>query len=378
MKNIYSIAFTLVIGLWLSACGSKSNTASTDKAARLAEVKAQIATLEKEATTLEAELNPKGKAERLKLVSVQSYPQTVFRNYIDLQGSVMADQELFINAKMPGTVSQILMKTGDRVAAGQTVALLDDAIIKQGLAELENQLTFANDLYEKQKALWDQKLGTEVQYLSAKNNKDALEKRIATTKEQWEQIKVKAPVSGIIDEVIIKPGGIASPGMPLARLVNFSKLDIAAEVPESFAGRVKQGNAIKIYFPDIDKEYDSKITYVSPIINQLNRTFRVKAALPANMTGVLPNMIALIKIVDYSNPKAYVIPINLLQKDSKGDFVMAADSSNGQWMAVKKPLSIGKYYNDMVEIKSGIDPSSKLITVGYQDLIEGQKLSIQN
>lgn len=378
MKNIYSIAITLVIGLWLAACGSKSNTASTDKAARLAEVKAQIATLEKEATTLEAELNPNGKAERLKLVSVQSYPQSVFRNYIDLQGSVTADQELFINAKMPGIVSQILMKTGDRVAAGQTVALLDDAIIKQGLAELENQLAFANDLYEKQKALWDQKLGTEVQFLSAKNNKESLEKRIATTKEQWEQIKVKAPVGGIIDEVIIKPGGIASPGMPLARLVNFSKLDINAEVPESFAGRVKQGNAIKIYFPDIDKEYDSKITYVSPVINQLNRTFRVKAALPANMNGVLPNMIALIKIVDYSNPKAYVIPINLLQKDSKGDFVMAADSSSGQWMAVKKPLSIGKYYNDMVEIKSGIDQSSKLITVGYQDLIEGQKLSIQN
>lgn len=378
MKNIYSIAVLCLITLCIASCGSNPGTPATDKQTRLAELKTQIAALEKEASALEMELNPGGKSEKLKMVGVESFPQTVFRNYIDLQGSVLADQQLFINAKMPGTVNQILIKTGDKVVAGQTVALLDDAVIKQGLAELDNQLVFATDLYEKQKSLWDQKLGTEVQFLSAKNNKESIEKRIATTKEQWEMIKVKAPISGVIDEVIIKPGGSAAPGMPIARLVNLSKLEISAEVPEAFAGKVKNGNAIRIHFPDIDKEYDSKITYVSPIINQVNRTFKVKAALPSNMSGVLPNMLALIKIIDYSNPKAYVLPINIIQKDSKGDFVMAADTINGQWVAVKKPVSIGKYYNDKVEIKSGIDASNKLITLGYQDLIEGEKLSVQN
>ncbi|MEP7266533.1 MAG: efflux RND transporter periplasmic adaptor subunit [Saprospiraceae bacterium] len=380
MKNIFTIAVISVIALSINACGSKSPSPNTsvDKQARLTELKNQIAALEKEAVALELEINPEGKAEKTKLVSVQSFPTTLFRNYIDLQGTVMADQELFINAKMPGTITQIMMKTGDRVTKGQTVAVLDDVLIKQGMAELDHQLAFATEIYEKQKALWDQKIGTEVQYLSAKNNKESLEKRISTTKEQLDQTKVIAPISGIVDEVTVKPGQGVSPGMPLARLVNFSKLDINTEVPESFAGRVKAGNAIKIFFPDINKEYDSKITYVSPIINPINRTFKVKAALPANMQGVLPNMISIIKIIDYSNPKATVIPINYLQKDSKGDFVMVADSIDGHWAAAKKPIIIGKFYNDMVEVKSGIDDKSKLITLGYQDLIEGQKLSVQN
>ena len=360
------------------ACKSKQADSIADKTTKLAELKKQIATMETEATKLEAEINPEGKKEKSKLVSVQSFSNTVFKNFIDLHGSVTADQQLFINAKMAGTADRISIKTGDRVSMGQTVLTLDDALIKQGLSELDQQLSFANDLYEKQKSLWDQKLGTEVQYLSAKNNKESIEKRISTTKEQWAMSQVKAPISGIIDEVMIKPGQTVMPGAPIARLINFSKLKISAEVPESFAGKIKAGNAIKIYFPDIQKEFDSRITYVSPIINVVNRTFRAEAALPANMNGVLPNMIAIIKIIDYTNPKALVIPINLLQKDSGGDYVMVADTIADGWKAAKKAVVIGRYYNDQVEIKSGLNASSKLITIGYQDLIEGVKLNLQS
>ena len=383
MKNILSfIMMTSLAFMIMIACKSKSGDSSTnvtaDKQAHLVDLKKQIATLEAEAAKLESEINPQGKAERTKLVSVQSFPITTFRNFIDLHGAVTADQQLFINAKMPGTADHINIKTGDKVGAGQVVATLDDAVLRQGLAELEQQLSFANDLYEKQKALWDQKLGTEVQFLSAKNNKESLDKRIATTKEQWQMSKVTAPISGIIDEVMIKPGQTIAPGMPIARLVNLSKLKISAEVPESFAGKIKSGNAIKIFFPDIEKEFDSKITYVSPVINTVNRTFKVEAALPSNMSGILPNMIAVIKIIDYTNPKAVVIPINLLQKDSGGDYVMAADSTDHGFKATKKPITIGKFYNDQVEIKSGLDGSNKIITNGYQDLLEGSKIEIQN
>ena len=332
---------------------------------------------EKEANALEAELNPAGKTVRTKLVGVTTFPQSTFKNYIDLQGAVTADQDLFVNSKMAGTATQILIKTGDRVTRGQTLVHLDDALIQQGLAELETQLAFATNLYDKQKALWDQKLGTEVQYLGAKNNKESIEKRIATTKEQWQMSKVTAPISGVIDEVMIKPGQMISPGIPIARLVNFSKLKITAEVPESYAGRIKPGNAIKIYFPDIQKEFDSRITYVSPIINQVNRTFKAEAALPANMNGVLPNMISIIKILDYSNDKAFILPINLLQKDHEGDFVMVADSTTEGWISGKQPVSIGRYYNDQVEIKSGINPNQQVITLGYQDLVAGEKLRLQ-
>lgn len=380
MKNIISqLVVVWTIGLLATACGSKpEQTPATDKQARLAELKKQIAVLDAEATALELELNPGGKELRSKIVGVQNFPATVFKSYIDLQGSVTADQELYINAKMPGTTENILIKTGDHIKAGQTVLTLDDAVLKQGLAELESQLAFANDMYEKQKSLWDQKIGTEVQYLSAKNNKESLEKRIVTTREQWDMTKVKAPISGVIDEVMVKPGQTIAPGVPIARLVNFSKLKINSNVPESYAGRIKPGNAIKIYFPDIQKEFDSRVSYVSPVINRVNRTFNVEAALPSNMNGILPNMISILKIVDYVNPQAYVLPINLLQRDSQGDYIMVADSSGTTWKAAKKIVSIGKFYNDQVEIKSGLDASNKVITRGYQDLIEGENLTVQN
>ncbi len=382
MKNL--LLPIMVIALFIGACGNKNTgtpaaaPGSADKVTKLAEIKKQIADLEKQATALEKEINPEGiQKENLKVVEAHMYPVSVFKNYIDLQGSVKADQELFINAKMAGTADNIYMKTGDHVGAGQTVLTLDDAILKQGLAELEQQLSFANDLFEKQKALWDQKLGTEVQYLSAKNNKESIEKRIATTKEQWELTKVKAPVSGVIDEVMVKPGMTVMPGSPMARLVNTSKLKISAEVPEAFAGKIKTGNPIRIVFPDINKEFDSKVTYVSPVINNVNRTFKVEAQLPANMQGVLPNMLTIIKIADYTNPKAVVIPINLLQKDNEGDFVMTIDTTGGHMTAAKTPVTIGKFYHDQAEIKSGLSEKSKVITVGYQELIEGQKLSVQ-
>lgn len=379
MKNmVYQLAFVLTFGLFAVACGSKpEQTPATDKQARLDEIKKQIATLDAEASALELELNPEGKEVRSKVVGVQLFPPTVFKSFIDLQGSVTADQELYINAKMPGTAEKILIKTGDHINEGQTVLTLDDAVLKQGLAELESQLAFANDMYEKQKALWDQKIGTEVQFLSAKNNKESIEKRIVTTKEQWDMSKVKAPISGIIDEVMIKPGQTIAPGVPIARLVNFSKLKINANVPESYAGRIKPGNAIKIYFPDIQKEYDSKVSYVSPVINKVNRTFNVEAFLPSNMSGILPNMISILKIVDYTNPQAYVIPINLLQRDSQGDYIMVADSTGSMWKATKKMVTIGKFYNDQVEVKSGLDATSQIITRGYQDLIEGEVLTVQ-
>jgi len=380
MKNIVTqVSVLLMLSLFFIGCGSQPDqTPVTDKQTRLTELKKQIALLDAEASALELELNPAGKIERSKVVGVQLFPPTVFKSYIDLQGSVTADQELYINAKMPGTTEKILIKTGDYIKEGQTVMTLDDAVLKQGLAELEAQLAFASDIFEKQKALWDQKIGTEVQYLSAKNNKESLEKRIVTTKEQWDMSKVKAPISGVIDEVMVKPGQTISPGVPIARLVNFSKLKINANVPESYAGRIKPGNAIKIYFPDIQKEFDSRVSYVSPVINKVNRTFNVEATLPANMSGILPNMISILKIVDYVNPQAYVIPINLLQRDSQGDYIMVADSSGSMWKATKKMLTIGKFYNDQVEVKSGLQPTSKVITRGYQDLIEGENLTVQN
>ncbi|MBL0110135.1 MAG: efflux RND transporter periplasmic adaptor subunit [Saprospiraceae bacterium] len=378
MKNIFSLLVLAISIIYMVSCKSKDAAdPSMDRQAKLTTLKTQIATLEKEANALEAELNPAGKTVRTKLVGVTTFPQSTFKNYIDLQGAVTADQDLFVNSKMAGTATQILIKTGDRVTRGQTLVHLDDALIQQGLAELETQLAFATNLYDKQKALWDQKLGTEVQYLGAKNNKESIEKRIATTKEQWQMSKVTAPISGVIDEVMIKPGQMISPGIPIARLVNFSKLKITAEVPESYAGRIKPGNAIKIYFPDIQKEFDSRITYVSPIINQVNRTFKAEAALPANMNGVLPNMISIIKILDYSNDKAFILPINLLQKDHEGDFVMVADSTTEGWISGKQPVSIGRYYNDQVEIKSGINPNQQVITLGYQDLVAGEKLRLQ-
>lgn len=373
MKHITLVTLSS-FALLFAACGGPAQ----DKATELAALKEQKSALEAQIAQLEKEVGTaSGGQQRIRTVALTELKPETFRHYIDLQGRVDVEDNVPVTAKMPGTLVRVLVKNGDFVKKGQLLAQLDDDVMLKGLSELELQLKTAEDIYNRQKGLWDQKIGTEIQFIQAKTNKEALEQRIATTKEQWQQTKIYAPIAGTVDMVILKTGQAIAPGVPLCNIVNMGQLKIAGEVPEAYAAKVKQGLPVQIYFPDLDKEIASRVAYVSKTINPMNRTFTVECALPAAGGDYRANMIAVMKIIDYQNPRALVVPVNLIQTSEDGEFVLAADpNGEGNKATVRKvAITQGRNYNGMVEISSGLKAGDRVISTGFQDVNGGEMVS---
>ncbi len=370
MKRLFFLSILLAL-FGLPACRNDK-----DEASELAALKEQKSQIEARIAELEKKLNVSGgKAKPLQNVGIEQITLRPFYHYIDLQGRVVAEESVPVTSKMPGVLAQVRVKNGDVVRKGQLLAQLDDEVMRKSIAELEVQLKTAQDLYERQKGLWEQRIGTEVQFIQARTNKEALEQRLATLKEQLEQTRIYAPISGTVDFVALKVGQAISPGIPLCQIINLGNLKISGDVPESYAAKVQRGAPVKLYFPDLDKELDSRITYVSPSISTTNRTFTVEAALPANSGSYRANMIAVMKIVDYRNPKAIVLPVNLIYQESRGEnYVFVADKNgdSGQAVARRVPVQVGRSYNGMVEVISGLKAGDWIITSGTQSLTGGE------
>ncbi len=244
-------------------------------------------------------------------------------------------------------------------------------MLLQSMEELKTQFEFTNNIFQKQKSLWEQKIGSEVQFLTAKNNKDALEKKLATLNQQLDMSKLKSPMNGAVDAIDIKVGQSLMPGLPAIRVVNFSNLRVKAEVPESYVPKVKKGNDAVIFFPDLNKEISSKISYTAKVINNTTRTFTANATLETDKQNYHPNMIAVLKIIDYQNDSAIVIPVNLIQHSENAQYVYITANENGKNIARKKEIKVGQIYNGKAEVLSSLAVNDKLITVAYFDVTDG-------
>ena len=366
----HHILFALV-ALGITACSAK--TGSDDPLAQLATLKEQKSKLDEQISSLEQQLKAEGKIqEKFHSVGLTEIKIAPFSHFIDLQGRVDASESVAATSKIPGTLKKVLVDNGDNVRSGQLIAQLEDAVILKNLAELEGSLAVATDLYERQKTLWDQNIGSEVQYIQAKNNKESLERSIETLKENWAMTKIYAPTSGTVDMVMLKQGQAISPGMPLCNILNLHDLKIVGAVTESYAAKVKQGDIVKVYFPDLDKEITTKISYVSKSINTVNRTFIVECDL--NKGDYRANQIAVMRIVDYNNPKAITIPVNLIQTGEEGDFVVLANKTEVERQATVQKVQIqqGQNYNGYVEIISGLKEGDLVISTGFQDVNIGE------
>ena len=373
MKNI-NLIMVLFIFVFSACGGGPDLTTLEGKKARLTTLKDMVANSKTEITTLEKEvaaLDPTVRENKVSNVTVEPIAVGSFTHSIDLQGAVKADDEQMITSKGMGTITRITIANGDRVKAGQAIAYLDGALMQKGMAEVQQQLDFAKTAYQKQKNLWDQGIGTEIQYLSAKNGVESLEKRMESMNEQNGSNVVRAAISGVIDEVYARVGGAAAPGVPLAKLVNFSRLKVQADVAESFAGRVRQGNEVLLNFPDINKNVKARIKYIGSAINPINRSFKIEVPIAGGDKDVIPNMVSIVKIVDYQKAKAVMLPINMVQKSSNGDFVFIAVDENGKKVVKKAPVTIGQNYDGKAEVVSGLKGGELLIMTGYQDLNDG-------
>jgi len=383
MKQIIKLSLVILFVAGIISC----NSTSKDKNAQVAEKKQTLQKKKDEATKLNEEITKLEsdlakldtsavKAEKPKLVTVTSIEKENFTHYIDLQGRVDAENISYVTPRgQGGQVRALYVKKGDAVKKGQLLMKLDDAILRQNLETVKTQLAYAQNIYQRQKNLWDQQIGTEVQLVTAKNNVDQAQRNISTLEEQLKYANVYAEVSGIADEVNIKVGETFT-GMPTSgiKIVNTSNLKVVTDIPENYVSRVKKGTPVVITIPDLTTTFNSTINLISQSIGTSSRGFTAESKLPSR-TDLKPNQIALIKIQDYTASNALSIPVNTIQTDEKGKFVLVAANENGKLISRKRAIVIGELYGDKIEIKSGLQEGDKLITEGYQGLYEGQLIT---
>ncbi len=372
MKN--SILFILVISIVAFSCGKP------DKKAELAELKKQHDELTQKISTLEAELAKESGGiidqSQLQGVSIQEVKTADFSHYIEVQGKLDGDENIGISPRMNGVVKQVIVNEGDAVKKDQILAILDDEILQQSMKELKTGLEFATNIYNKQKALWDQKIGSEIQYLTAKNNKESLEQKLETLKNQLDLTRIKSPINGTIEEITLKVGQMAVAGVPACRVVNFSSVKITADVAESYSSKIRKGDKVLVHFPDVNQDVEATISFTSKYINPINRTFQVEVRFSSVGTEFKANMIAVIKIQDYKAKDAITLPINVIQTDNTGSYVYVTKTEGNKMIAEKRLLKQGQSYNGLVEITEGLKVGDKLIVTGFQNLEEGQEIKL--
>jgi membrane fusion protein, multidrug efflux system len=418
MNQITKLIVAAMIILFAASCGGSKkdgDAAINDIKAKIEKAKKEKAGHEADIKKLEADLlrmdSNTANAAKIKLVSVLPVASQNFEHFIDLQGKVDADNISYISPRMgPAQVKAIFIRQGQYVKKGQLVLQLDNSIMqqnvqaakqgfittKQSLQGVKTQLAFAKNIYQRQKNLWDQGIGTEVQLLTAKTNVDGLEKQLLTMDEQVKQVaeqvkiaqeqlktsNVYSDVNGVADVVNIKVGEIfsgAGVSGPQIKIVNTSSLKVVTNVPENYLTRLHNGTPVLINIPDAQKtNIPSAISLISQSIDPTSRGFIAEARIPYNVS-LKPNQTAIMRIRDYSSPNAIVIPVNMIQTDETGKHVyIMVKSSNGKTTAHKVTVLVGEVYGDNIEIKSGLLGGEQLITEGYQSLYEGQAVSSQS
>jgi len=376
-KTLLSALYTGTI--LLISC-SQTVDPVTKKKAELQALKDQQATLITKIQKLEEELaksdSTSAKKEKSKLVAFQPVVPADFTHYIELQGKIDALNIAFVTPRngVGGQVKEIYVKKGDMVKKGQLLLKLDDALLLQQLATARQQLDYAKNLYERRKNLWSQQIGSEVELVTAKNQVDQAQLQVDLINRQIELTRVYADINGVADIVNIRLGEIFT-GNNQLQLVNTTELKAVAQVPENYLGQVKVGSNVKVVIPELNnKTMDTKISVTGKTIDPSNRGFYIEANLPFDK-DFYPNQIALIKIQDYTTSGAITIPVNSLQNDEKGKYVMVAVQEGSRLVARKKIITIGRMYDDKIEILSGIKPGDNIITEGYQGLYDEQPIT---
>ena len=351
-----------------------------DKQAQLNRLEARRDALTEQIEKLKAEIGQEGNGalQPVKTANVMAAAvgRGLFQHFIQVQGTVESDNNIQVAPMSSGLVTKIHVSSGDRVREGTLLAELDGSILESSIAEVESGLVLARTIFERQERLWKQNIGSEIQYLQAKNNKESLEKRLETLKEQYKLTKIYSPIDGTIDEVIIKEGEMAAAGMPALRVVQLSNLKILVDLSEVYIARVKRNDRVRVNFPVIGKELELKIDAVSQVIDSNDRTFQIEVKLPRSETGIKPNMLAVLIINDYSNPEALVVPANIIQKTEDERFLFVARKTNGDWIAEKRIVKTGETSENGMEVLSGLEEGEYVVTLGFQNLADGQKMAV--
>ncbi|MVO10136.1 efflux RND transporter periplasmic adaptor subunit [Flavobacterium sp. TP390] len=385
MKKIY---ITVIASLVLLSCGGdkKNSTEAVIEKGDLTQLRAKRGELITQSDALLAEIAKIDEAigkldenHKLALITTIAAKDTVFNHYLELQATVQTKQNIVLNAEYGGVLQQVYVKEGQRVSKGQTLAKIDDGGLGSQLAQMETQAALAKTTFERQQNLWNQKIGSEIQYLQAKTNYEAQVKAVSQMKAQIAKTVVRAPFSGTIDDIITEKGSVVGPGTPILRIVNLGDMYLEAEVPEKNIATVKKGTEVIVDFPILGETFNAKVTQASNYINPANRSFNIQIAVPSKNGQIKPNLTSKIQIKDYTNPKTIVVPISIISENADGEqylYVAENTTKDGQATAKKVIVKTGLTQGNYAEITEGIKDGDLVISEGARSVKEGQKVSI--
>ena len=381
----------LIVTISLFSCGGGDQSVSgviekrnlEEIRAKKTEITLQQNQIEAQLKSLDSAIAILGSEEKLPLVNTLTAKKEVFNHYLELQGDVSTKQNVLIYPEMAGTLQKVYVKKGDRVSKGQLLATIDDGGMSSQLSQLKSQATLAKTTFERQERLWKQNIGSEIQYLQAKTNYESSENMVSQAQSQLGKSSIRAPFSGIIDNVIKDQGTVVAPGQgsEVFRLVNLSDMFIEVEVPETYLGSVVKGKEALVYFPVLDDSITTKIRETGNFINPTNRSFEVEIPVPNKEGKIKPNLTAKVNLNDYTNENAILIPTSIISENAEGDqYVFVAMEPNADNEAVVKRtiISTGKTQGAKIEVLTGLEDGNLIIKEGARSVKDGQKVKIKN
>lgn len=375
-----SVIIPIIILLFIGCTSNNQQEQLKELKKERNELQTELDNINQEIKKIETAIKGEGgdlPSRNIKNVAVSQVATTTFKHFINAQGEVISDNNISIPVEAPGVVTTLFVEEGDEVKKGDKVAQIDASVLKKQLEELKSGLDFARDVFERRKRLWDKNIGSEIEYLQAKNNKENLEKKLATTREQLSKTSITAPFTGTIDEVFLKEGEMAPAGFRAARIVQLSGMKIQADISENYLNQVSRGNKVFVKPVNGFTEYTSRVVTVGKVINDKSRTFPVEIALPAADNHWTPNMIMSLEILNYTNDEAILAPVNVIQKTQNKQFLFIAKQQQDKWTAEKIWVTTGKSYDNQVEILSGLNAGDRIITAGYQGLSDGASITVE-
>lgn len=371
------ITFLIIAATLVIACGKEAKKSSLEELnAQKTILTTKIDSLNTALKLVEEEISKLDSDKNLQTVTVLPVKNDVFKHFLEIQGVAMANKNIEISPELGGTVTAILVKEGQKVQTGQLLIQLDDSSIKNSINELNTQLSLAKTTFERQERLWKQKIGSEMQYLQAKAQKESLENNLATLRTQARKMRITAPFSGVVDEIFPKLGELTNPQMPAVRLLNLDKVYVEADVTETYLPIIKEGTETVVHFVSINKEIKSKISQVGNYINPANRSFKIRINMENKDQSIKPNLLADIKIADFETT-GIIIPATLVQQDQNGNnYVFTVITENKVQKVVKNIITVANEYNHEIYVSEGLKATDTLVNAGARFVKDGDKVKV--
>ena len=389
MRKIYSL---FVITVLLISCGEKKTTSieslvSIGNLKELEAKKKEIATnleiINNDLQAINLAISKKDTLKKLPLITAFTAKSTIFTHYLEIQGNVKTKQNILVYPEMPGILRKIFVQEGQRVTKGQLLATIDDGGLSNQVAQVEATTQLAKTTFERQKRLWEQKIGSEIQFLQTKTNYEAQTNALKQLKSQQAKASVRAPFSGVVDNIIKEPGTVIAPGQgsEIFRIVNLNNMYVEAEVPEKYIASITKNKEVKVEFSVLGKSVNSKVRQVGSFINPNNRSFKIEVPVENQSGNIKPNLTAKLQINDYTDAEAILIPQSIISENAKGEqyiYVLKDKKLNNEAVAERLIIETGKTQGDMIEVTKNLAADTEIIMEGARSVTNGQVVKVIN